>query len=133
MVVRSSSFLITARLATYYTRFWGFSNFTIPPKRTSKLQLTMFDMVCIGVEIGTFIGLAVGRFVFRPKVIMQASGANASIIDLVVQVVYLSAIIIYGTNLFIEFRYRPRLWHMMCMMADFDTMVCVCFRIKTNR
>lgn len=125
MVTNSNSFLRATKLFHYYTRFWGFGHFTVPQKRntTEKVQMKAFDIISLAVESSSFVALIIMQIIFRPAR-RPTVGANATLIERVSQLLYLTAMVGYVVNLYFEFRYRSKFSGMISRLHHFDVAVC---------
>lgn len=114
-------FLEVIKFICNHTRLIAFSNFRVPKERTrdSKLLMTSFDIIITTLQITFYMIIIIANgFYFDFNF-----GTKLSLATLMDKILKISGISILLSNLYIETRYRSRIWFMISGMCDFDIVV----------
>lgn len=119
-------FLSLIFLIFRFTRILCFGNFTIPKNRNkmSKLRFkkrniatTVFLICLIALIISTYSRLKSNNNKLAGKI------EKVSIPNFLLKVVGSIGLVILALNLFIEIKYTPNIWFIICSLCDFDIVV----------
>lgn len=115
-------FLDSFNIFAKWTAIFAFNSLSFPKTRTrhTNLNIKFFDIMLTTVKVCIFFALVITN----RKLIKSTNTATAvSITGYVVLLANSLSLVIFVTNLFMEFRYRRRIWTIICGFCEIDSMV----------
>lgn len=114
----SMSFLESFNLLSKWTQIFGFNNFTFPTSRTG-LKIRLSSKILTALKMSKIAVILVMNNNFTRNISIKLNGIDYSSL-----VLSFFACSVLFTNLYIELRYRHRIWSIISGLCEIDSMVC---------
>lgn len=123
----AEEFLDSFNFFSKWTSIFGFNNFPFPKIRTkqTKIKIKRIEKILTALKMCTLATiLIINNILLRKE---KKSQINSSITGYIVVFLNVTSLSMLATNLFIEVRFRSRIWAIITGICDVDNMVCTLF------